>query len=56
MIVYVIMGNDYPDSVFTSENKAKVYVKRKNAKDKKEFPHCRIFWRLYPFDLDGKAA
>lgn len=45
--VFVIMGNDFPDRVYTDEAEADAYVTRKNAEDKAEYPHRRVFWRVY---------
>lgn len=54
--VFVVMSNDSPESVWSDEAKADAYVKAKNEADKAEFPHRRIFWRTYNFDLDARAT
>jgi hypothetical protein len=51
MKVWVIMSNDYPESVFSNEEKAGAYVKEKNDKDKEKHPYRLIFWRSYEFDV-----
>jgi hypothetical protein len=54
------MGNDYPDSVFTTEDDAEAYVACKNAAEKKkrEAPGygARIYWRSYKFKLEGQGS
>lgn len=48
-IVYVVMGNDYPDAVFTTEVAASAY-----CSDKKAQTGRRVHWRYYAFRLPGK--
>lgn len=58
MQVYVVMSNDFPDSVFSTEAAAKAYVNRKNDAPENRLPSGggpRIYWRSYEFDLDGKS-
>lgn len=54
MKVYVVMGNDYPDSVFLSEEVAQSYCDEKNAESKREAGPLggrRVYWRHYEFEL-----
>jgi hypothetical protein len=62
--VWVIMGNDFPDSAFSDEEKAEAYVTAKKAQDRAEhdkdpqrykYPYSpRIYWRHYEFEVDAK--
>ena len=45
--VFVVMGNDYPDAVFDSEEKAQAYIKTQSD----EVTGHKIYWRAYPFTL-----
>jgi len=54
--IYVVMSNDYPSAVFSDEESADSFCAAKNAEDKQEFPHRRVFWRAYSFDLDKEAS
>lgn len=59
MKVYVVMGNDYPDSVFNTEEAAEAYCqKRKNEPGNKHDlgNSYRIYWRVYEFDLRREKA
>lgn len=49
MNVYVVMGNDYPDSVFDSEQAAERYCEEKRRAHKRGEP--RIYWRTYEFKV-----
>jgi len=53
--VYVVMGNDYPDAVFTSEQVAKAYVLKKKA-HRDLHRVTRIHWRYYEFTLNREAT
>lgn len=46
MKVFVVMGNDFPDAVFLTEEGANKYIEKKK-KDSKEY---RIYWRFYAFE------
>lgn len=46
--VWVVMGNDFPDAVFSSEEKATAYCAEKK---KEPSPGARIHWRSYEFEL-----
>ena len=51
MRVFVLMGNDYPGAVFADETAANQACKERAAED--DVPGRRIYWRLYPFELQG---
>ena len=53
MIDFVVMGNDYPDAVFSSGSEAEAYCKQKN--DLNEVGKRRIHWCAYEFPLKGHA-
>ena len=50
--VYVVMGNDFPDSVFTSQALADAYCRDRSAEYRPGQGQRRIYWRVYPFVLD----
>jgi len=47
--VFVVMGNDFPDSVFSSEAAAEEFCRLQRPNSP------RIYWRVYPFRVDDKA-
>ena len=50
MTMYVVMGNDFPQCVFTDPQKADDYCALKNAEDRKRREKERgriIYWRAY---------
>jgi hypothetical protein len=56
MFVTVVMGNDFPESVWEDSTKAEQYVLEKNAADKEEASNPRtrrrrIYWRTYRFEV-----
>lgn len=54
MKVYVVMGNDYPHCVFSSETVAEAYCNAKTAKEKEMSDkqiRSRIYWRHYEFEV-----
>lgn len=53
--VFVIMGNDFPDAVFSQEPDAAAYVARLNSTAAIQ-GYARIYWRHYEFPLDDKRA
>lgn len=58
MKVWVLMGNDYPEAVFADELIAEselAKIKEKAGAGLKSWERAcaRIYWRLYPFDLEG---
>lgn len=48
MIVYVVMSNDYPDSVFAEKADAESYCELKRTETK---ARCWIFWKVYKFEV-----
>jgi hypothetical protein len=53
MKVYVVMGNDYPDCVFSTEKKAEAYCDKRRA-EKSGVHQPRVYWRAYEFIVDEK--
>ena len=53
MKVWVVMGNDYPDSVFWTEEAANRYCeeRRNEPGNKREYGGYRIYWRAYGFEV-----
>jgi hypothetical protein len=49
--VWVVMSNDFPDAVFTSEAAANAYCKGKMNEQKKEMPSPRIYYHNYEFEV-----
>lgn len=47
VIVYVVMGNGYPEAVFSVYDEA-----RKFCEEKSKTQGTRIFWRSYSFTID----
>lgn len=47
--VHVVMGNDYPDAVFTTREAGDSYCKQRREEDKHS--ERRIYWRCYEFEL-----
>lgn len=54
MEVYVVMGNDFPDSVFTNEKDAEIYCQKRQDENKPD--NTKIYWRVYAFKLDEKKG
>lgn len=57
LTVYVVMSNDYPDSVFSTEKLAKDYVAAKElaAREPRNYQdRTFVYWKVYPFNVDGK--
>src|SRR5438309_1423043 len=55
MKVFVIMGNDYPAAVFSTEAAASAYVEMKKHEDPHygmKYTSPRIYWRFYEFEID----
>lgn len=52
MKVWVVMGNDFPNAVFSSEAAADEYCARKKAEPPVHHGNFRrIYWRTYEFEL-----
>lgn len=52
--VYVIMGNDYPDAVFSDAGQADRHCEKMRERDRKMDQRPRIYWRSYPFKVDAR--
>jgi hypothetical protein len=48
MKVYVVMGNDFPDCVFSTEKSAEEYCVKKKLENKLD---RLIYWRYYEFEV-----
>lgn len=58
--VYVVMGNDFPDAVYDSEQAASDYIKGKKESleektHRERYGHGLIHWRSYAFELRRKS-
>jgi len=65
MKVWVVMGNDYPESVHASEEAAELHIAklkaiaeeeatRLHADERHQRQHAsRIFWRAYEFEVQS---
>lgn len=51
MTVYVVMGNDFPAGVFSTQALADAYCESQKAEDAKR--GARIYWRVYEYELDA---
>ena len=56
MKLFVVMTNDFPDSVFVDETSALAYVDKKDAEAKLQTVRGRsfgplIYWRCYEFEV-----
>lgn len=55
--VFVVMGNDYPQAVFTTEARAEAYcveMRKADALESKQTGQRRmVYWRVYAFPLRG---
>jgi hypothetical protein len=52
--VFVVMGNDYPDAVFTDGDEAEAYCAKKR-REKRSQGHI-IYWNLHEFTLDAMRS
>lgn len=52
MKVWVVMSNDYPDSVFATERLAETYIQRQQQRRDDYSP--RIYWRAYEFNVTAR--
>lgn len=57
MKVFVVMSNDFPDSVFADKENAEAFVACMKVVEKKRVPRSgpRIYWRYYEFELETMA-
>jgi hypothetical protein len=54
MQVHVVMGNDFPDRVYTDEAMAEKFCNEQMALQRrglKSYERPRIYWRVYSFEL-----
>lgn len=67
MKVFVVMGNDFPDAVYTTETDAELHCRRKRDEEKalwaQAHPHrsansylARVRWYVRAFTLQGEAT
>ena len=56
MIHYVIMGNDFPEAICSTEELAQRYVAAMKLKDKNRGMINRIYWRAVPFVVDKEPV
>jgi hypothetical protein len=56
MKVFVVMGNDFPDAVFSTVVLADQYVRAKQAEKPIRRPAPTMYWRVYEFTLDTEKA
>ncbi|TDR34709.1 hypothetical protein [Aquamicrobium defluvii] len=58
MKVFVVMGNDFPAAVFTTEQAAQLCCEEESAKNekRKRDGYGAIYWRVYSFDLQGELG
>jgi hypothetical protein len=52
---YVVMSNDYPSAIFSTEAAADSYCAAKNEEDERQFHPRRVFWRTYGFVVDKEC-
>lgn len=58
MTVYVVMGNDFPDAAFSTDEAATSYcrarelaeIERNNREGRRHY--ARVYWRVYKFEVD----
>jgi hypothetical protein len=62
MIAYVVMGNDYPDAVFSQSEEAAAYCTKqrekeeeRNKREGRKF-YAKIYWRVWAFEIDQKIT
>jgi len=54
MKVYVVMGNDFPDKVFATEEAAEAYcIEKKSNPENRVLGISRIYWRVYEFEVQS---
>ena len=58
MKVFVVMGHDLPQAVFSTAALADRYVKSRQAQEKPGKPpaRARVNWRVYEFSVDATTA
>ena len=56
MRVFVVMANDFPDSVYLDEGEAERYAKAETEKSRERPDYLpRIYYRVYPFEVMGAS-
>lgn len=50
--VFVVMGNDFPAGVFSSETLADAYCERRKKELRPDGHPSRINWRVYEYTID----
>lgn len=50
--VYVVMGNDFPEAVLSTEQAADKFIKKMKGKPGDARQAFRIHWRYYSFQLN----
>lgn len=54
MKIWVIMGNDYPEAICSSQEKADRKINALKVDQFRRYgPDTRIHWRSYEFTVDG---
>lgn len=58
MRVFVVMGNDYPDRVYDTQQAADDFCRQKNNESaaQTEKGYRRIYWRYYEFELQTEKT
>lgn len=64
MDVFVVMGNDYPDAAFSSEEVAEAYCQKQRDAERELHEKTtpggyfvgRVNWRAYKFALDAEQV
>ncbi len=57
--VHVVMGNDFPEAVFLSIDRANEFIDKKRAEDDERLKKDRgprIYWRSYTFEIEEDAS
>lgn len=49
MIVYVVCGGDFPDSVWETRQLAEDYINQQQEEDRRN--SRRIYWRCYEYEV-----
>lgn len=58
----MVMGNDFPDAVFSTEEAARAFCEQQLRADREEDARNgrrsqipRIYWRVWDYELDAKS-
>jgi hypothetical protein len=52
--VFVVMGNDYPDAVFSTLELAEAYCEKQRRQQREA--SRPVYWRPYPFVVDNDPS